>query len=298
MHDKIAPRTLSALLLSVAIFGSALSVVKIALADYDPMFLVFARMLIAVVVVTPIVLKTCRPIRIYRKRDLGLLILLTLCDPIGFFSFEALAMKYTTASQAGMMWALAPLLNTLAAWLIIRERTTLPVFICFLGAMAGVVLLSVANDEAVSQAANPILGNFLELLSLGGAAAFLVILRFLRGKYPAVLVVWLQCLGGSLFFLPAVLAGLAPLPQTVNWDSGLALLYLGAGVTFGGQALSAYAVARIPVPRFAAFQNLVPVVAVLSGLLILKESLLPLQWLACGLVFAAVLLSQHFQPKA
>ena len=298
MNEAKSPTAMLALILSVLLWGSALSVVKIALLDYDPLFLVFIRLVIAFLVLTPIVLLKFRPIRIHRKRDFALLILLTLCDPVGFFTFEALAMQYTSASQAGMMWALAPLLNTMAAWVILRERTTLPILICFVVALGGVVMLTAANSDLSSEhAANPVLGNFLEFLSLCGAAGFLVILRFLRGKYPALLVVWLQCLGGSLFFLPAIFLGWAPLPETFHWDSFLVLLYLGAGITFGAQALSAYAVARLPIARFATIGNLIPVVAVLSGLALLAESMLPLQWVACGVVFAAVLASQYFHAR-
>ena len=284
------------LLTSIFQFGTALSVVKIALVDYDPLFLVFIRMLTAFLVLTPIVLIRCRPIHIHSKRDLGLLILLALCDPIGFFTFEALGVQYTSSSQAGMMWALGPLLNTMTAWLILRERTTLTMILCFLAAMGGVMLLTLASatDE---HAPNPLLGNFFIFLCLCGAAGFMTILRFLRGKYPAVMVVWVQTLIGTIFLFPTLLTGLAPLPQTFHWQSFMTLIYLGAGVTFGAQACAAFAVARMPIAKYSAVENLVPVVALLTGLILLGETMLPLQWLACAIIFAAVLVSQYMHRE-
>lgn len=297
MHDdnkSIPPIAFIAAITGCLLWGSALSIVKIALVEYDPIFLVFARMGIAFLVLTPIVLIRFRPIRIHSGKDLMLLILLTLCDPVGFFTFEALALQHTSASQAGMMWALAPLLNVMAAWVILRERTTRPTIVCFMVAMGGVVMLT-AGGGISEHAANPVLGNFLELLSLCGAAGFLVILRFLRGRYPAMLVVWFQSLGASILFLPALSMDSVMLPAQFNLAPFITLLYLGACVTFGAQACSAFAVARMPVSRLSALSNIIPVVGVLSGLVILGETLSPVQWTACVIVLGAVLISQYYQ---
>lgn len=44
--------------------------------------------------------------------------------------------------------------------------------------------------------------------------------------------------------------------------------------------------------------NLIPVIGVLTGVVVLEEAMLPIQWLACGVVLGAVLLSQHFQRRS
>ncbi len=294
--EKIPPIAFVSAITGCILWGSALSIVKIALEEYDPVFLVFARMAISALVLTPIVFYRFRPIRIYSRRDFLLLVLLTLCDPVGFFTFEALALQHTLASQASMMWAVAPLLNTMAALLILRERTSRPVIICFIVAMAGVMLLT-AGGGVSEHASNPVLGNFLELLSLCGAAGFLVILRFLRGRYPAMLVVWFQSLGATIFFLPALAFDSVALPTEFNFGPFLSLLYLGACVTFGAQACSAFAVARMPVSRLSALSNMIPVVGVLTGMLLLGETMSPIQWAASALVLGVVLVSQHYQRK-
>ena len=282
------------LILGCMLWGSGLVVGKIALREYHPLFLVTIRMLLALMVLTPIILIKFRPIKLYSKKDFGLLVLLTLCDPVAFFALEAMALKYTSASQASMVWALHPLLNTMAAWVIIKEKTTLPVIMCFLLAMAGVVMLT-ATGEVSEHASNPMLGNILEVLSLCGAAGFVVIVRFLRGRYPVPLVVWFQSLIASVLFLPTLALDSVTLPTTFHWEPLLATLYLGICVTLGAQACSAYALARVPVPRFSSLANLIPVFGVLLSMLLLNETLLPLQWSACVVVLGAVILSQRFQ---
>ena len=294
--ERIPPIAFISAITGCILWGSALSIVKIALEEYDPVFLVFARMAISALVLTPIVLLRFRPVRIYSKRDFLLLLLLTLCDPVGFFTFEALALQYTSASQASMMWAMAPLLNTMAALLILRERTSRPVVICFVVAMAGVMVLT-AGSGVSEHAGNPFLGNFLEFLSLCGAAGFLVILRFLRGRYPAMLVVWFQSLGAAILFLPTLAFDSVALPAAFHLGPFLALVYLGACVTFGAQACSAFAVARMPVSRLSAISNIIPVVGVLTGMLLLGETMSPIQWAASAAVLGIVLVSQHYQKK-
>jgi len=282
------------MILGCFLWGSGMAVGKIAISEYHPMFLVCMRMVIAFLVLTPIVLVMFRPIKIYTKRDFGLLVLMSLCDPVAFFAFEAMALKYTSATQASMVWALHPLLNTLAAWILIKEKTTRGVFCCFFIAMSGVVMLTAAGGVS-EHASNPILGNIFEVISLCGAAGFVVIIRFLKGRYPVPLVLWFQSLIASVFFLPFLGLDAVTFPTVFNWEPFVATLYLGICVTLCAQGCSAYALARIPVPRFSSFANLVPVFGVLLSLMLLGESLLPLQWVACAIVLGAVILSQRFQ---
>ena len=126
-----------ALITGCVLWGSGAAVGKIALSAYNPIFLVIMRLILAFVVFTPIIIWRFWPIRLQRKKDALIFLLLILCDPIGFFTFEALALKYTSATQAGMMWAIAPMLNTMLAWVVLREKTSLPVILCFITAMGG-----------------------------------------------------------------------------------------------------------------------------------------------------------------
>lgn len=285
-----------ALITGCVLWGSGAAVGKIALSAYNPIFLVIMRLVLAFVVFTPIIIWRFWPIRLQRKKDALIFLLLILCDPIGFFTFEALALKYTSATQAGMMWAIAPMLNTMLAWVVLREKTSLPVILCFITAMGGVAVLT-AGGEISGHAPNPVLGNFFELLSLMGAAGFVIILRFLRGRYPAMLVVWIQCLCSSIFMLPLLCLDSVVFPDEFVFVPTVALVYLGICVTFGAQMCSAFGVARMPVARSAALANIIPVFGVMFGIVLLGESLLPVQWASCAAVLAAVLISQYFQSR-
>ena len=274
------------------LWGSSPSVVKIALMQFDPVFLVFARMTLTLLLLTPIVYIKFGPLRLPGKKDLLLLALLVLFEPVILFTFEALAMKYTSASQAGMIWATVPLFYSLGGWLIFKEVVSFKRGVCFLAALGGVVLLTAAG-EASGHAINPLVGNGLVLVSMGGGVGFVLLIRYFRDRYHPLLIVWIQSLGTTFFLLPLVLSGAAPLPAEWTLVPTLALGYLTLCVTIGAQMLCVFAIARIPVPAFAAISNILPVSSVLFGLFLLGESLLPLQWAACSIVLAAVIANQR-----
>lgn len=278
--------------LGFIIWGSSPAMVKIALRQFDPVFLVFARMALTLLLLSPLVYIKFGPPRLPGTKDFLLLGLLVLFEPVILFTFEALALKYTSAAQLGMIWATVPLFYSLGGWLIFKETVSLKQGLCFLVAVAGVILLTAAGKPS-GQASNPLLGNALVLVSMGGGVGFVLLLRYFRDRYPPLLIVWIQSLGATFFLLPPVLGGAAPAPAA--WAAGptLAFVYLVLGVTIAAQMLCVFAIGRIPVPAFAAISNVLPVSCVLFGLFLLGENLLPLQWAACAIVLVAVIANQR-----
>ena len=277
------------------LWGSAMSFGKLALEAFNPLFLVGARLIIAFLVFTPIVLLRFWPVRV-AKKDIPVLILLVLCDPTGFFMFEALGLQYTAASQASMMCALAPLLNVVAAWIILRERVSLRTFIAFIIAVGGVSALTLSSEQS-SHATNPLLGNFFIFLSLCCSAAFFIIIRSLGGRYPATMLVWIQCLGSSLIFTPIILLNPDCWPTSFEPGPTLSMIYLGIGVTFLAQFTCAYGLAHLTVTRMSTLSNLIPVIGLIFAIVMLGETLTLFQWTVCAVILGAVLVSQLLQNR-
>ena len=286
--------TFALLIFSMILWSSSSAISKFALVNYSPLFMTLFRVGLTAIILTPIVLLKFMPPRFYSKKDFWLIIVLLLFDPLGYFTFEALAMKYTSASQAGMVFAMAPIFTVLAAWLILKEGTTLPVIVCFIVAAVGIVIISISGEVSV-HAPNPILGNFIQFLVMCCGTAFMLIIRFMRGRYHALFLVWLQCVGASLVLLPFLFSGVIELPQKIEFVPSIALLYLALGVTLGAQTITCYTVARIPIPRSSAFSNFGPIFRIMFGIFLLGETLTSMQWWACGIVLCAVLASQYFQ---
>lgn len=276
------------LVVAMAIWGSSFIALKLTFAELPPLWVIFGRMALGSLVF--LLAWRWRGRVQYRAGDWKYLLGLAACEPCLYFIFEALALQHTSAAQAGMITALLPLLVAMGAFVFLRERIGRTTLAGFLLALCGAVWLSLAGS-ADEHAANPLLGNFYELLAMLCATGYTLLLKHLSGRYSAFILTAMQALIGALFFLP-VAALDAPFPETISALGLGALLYLGVVVTVGAYGLYNFGVSRLPASQASGFINLIPVFTLLFAVLLLGESLNALQMLAAALVFGGVALSQ------
>lgn len=276
------------LVLAMLLWASSFVALKLAFRGYHPMQVIFGRMLIASLCFV-VFLPSFRKLN-WRRRDLKYLLLMAICEPCLYFLFEAKALELTSASQAGMITAMLPLLVAILAWGLLKEQISRQTLAGFTLAILGACWLSLASETS-ADAPSPLLGNFCEFLAMVCAAGYTVSLKHLTDNYPPLFLTAFQAFTGSLFFLPFLFLPGVGFPA--HWEIGpaMATLYLGTFITFGAYGCYNYAVSRIPASQAAGYVNLIPVFSVLLGMLVLGETLNINQWLACGLVFCGVWLS-------
>ena len=292
-----APRLLPhmALLTAMAFWGSTFVVLRIALTALTPLQTMAGRMLVACIVFLPLWPRLWRELK--EHGNLGTLTLMALCEPCLFFLFETHALRLTTASQAGMITSLLPLLVAAVAFVALREHAGLRMWLGFLLAVCGVTWLTLAAvpDE---KAANPLLGNILEGIAMCCAAGYTVLARHLSTVYSALCITAVQAFVGMIFF--CLLALVVPESDTLislgrdfpAWVPWACVFYLGGIVTFAGYGLYNFGVKRLSAGRAAAYTNLIPVFALLFGVALLGEKLPPAQYGGALLIVLGVLLSQ------
>ena len=297
-HVSLSVQAGLALFGAVLLWSSSFIALKIEVSAFDPMVMVFGRMLSSLVALMLLRVTVWRraeaPMLLDRRvtrREWKYIVLLALCEPCFYFVFEGYAMIYTTASQAGMVVAALPLAVVVAAWLLLGERPHRRVWIGFVLAVVGVVWLS-AGSEATESAPNPIFGNFLEVLAMLCGALYVVCAKQLSSRCSPVLITTMQSLIGLLFFLCLLPLPAVKLPDSFPLLPTLSILYLGVGVTMLSFLLYNFAVRSVPASRTGAFLNLVPVLTLFMGMVFLDERLTAGQWAASALVFGGVILSQ------
>lgn len=280
------------LLVAMALWGSSFIALKIAFAELSPMWVICGRMVLGSLVF--IAAWRWRGRLDYRPGDWKYLLGLAVCEPCLYFIFEAMALQNTSASQAGMITALMPLLVAVGAFIFLRERITRMNLAGFLVAVAGAVWLSLAGT-ANEHAPNPLLGNFFEFLAMMCAMGYTLILKHLSQRYSAFLMTAMQAFVGAPFFLLLALT-MEPVPATISWQGVTAVVYLGVLVTVGAYGLFNFAVGRLPASQASAFINLIPLFTLLIAVLMLGETLNPEQIGAALVVFSGVALSQWQRP--
>lgn len=279
------------LILAMILWASSFIALKVAFRTYDPMVVIFGRMLVAGICFI-FFWRRFKNVSI-RGRDIKYLLLMAFFEPCLYFLFEAKAIQNTTASQAGMITALLPLMVAIAAHFVLLERIDRKTWLGFALAILGVCWLSIGG-EASASAPNPPLGNFMEFMAMVCATGYIITLKRLTKRFPPLFLTAIQAYVGCLFFLPFLFLPWTPLPNTFELIPAAAIVYLGAVITLGAYGLYNYGVSRIPASRASAFVNLIPAFTVLLGRLILNEQLTFSQYLAVIIVFTGVLISQKF----
>ncbi|MEJ2042244.1 MAG: DMT family transporter [Reinekea sp.] len=277
-----------ALLVAMIVWGSSFIALKTAVTAMSPMIVVFLRMTIGAVaflVVWPWLRHGLR----YQQGDWKYLIGMALFEPCLYFLFEVQALQYTSAGQAGMITALLPLLVAATAFYFLKERNTLRQWSGLIIAVLGVIVMTVTS-QSTDQAPNALLGNALEVCAMMAAVGYIMLAKHLIHRYSAFVLTATQQFVGALFFLP--MAAQADWPSELPMIVFGSVIYLGLVVSIGAYGLYNYSLAQLNASTAAGYTNLIPVFTLMFSMLLLGERMQRLQWLAIGLVFVGVFLSQ------
>jgi drug/metabolite transporter (DMT)-like permease len=287
MHSIAA----AGLVLAMVLWASSFVALKIAFGVYHPMVVLFGRMVVATVCFLVLFI-WFRHLLSYTKGDYKYLLFMALCEPCLYFLFEARALENTTASQAGMITALLPILVVLAAAWLLKERVAFNTWTGSFMAVAGVCWLTLASVPT-GDAPDPVKGNILEFLAMVCATGYTITLKRLTNRYSPFFLTALQAFCGSVFFFPFLLLPSTRLPHHFEVEAGLAILYLGVVITLGAYGLYNFGLKHIPANKACAYVNLIPVFSVIMGWMLLGESFSLQQCLAASLVMAGVCISQR-----
>jgi len=274
------------------LWGASFIAMKAAMTAFSPMFIVFARLALGATLMLWLLRKQGGVIP--PRRDMAPILFMTLCEPCLYFTFEAKALQYTQAAQAGMITAMLPLMVTAAAAFFLKERMGARSLFGLFLAVVGVVCISLAGKESAG-APNPLLGNFLEFLAMVSAMGYIITAKTLGERHSPLFLTAMQAIMGTIFFAPVLF--FVPLPDSFPFMPSLAVVFLAVGVTFAAFVLYNYGVSKVEASRASVFINLIPVFTLVMAWLFLDERLTPGQYLGVAVVFCGVFLSARATPK-
>jgi len=281
-----------ALIIAMLLWATSFPLLKLAFSYYDPMFVIWARLLASGIFF--LVLWPKIRIKNYRKGDYKYLILMAIFEPCFYFVFEARALEYTSASQAGMISGMLPLMVAIAAFFFLKETITKFTITGFVLAVTGVCWLSLEGMQSDS-VPDPVLGNFFEFIAMLCATGYTISVKRLVQRYSPLTLTAIQSFVGIIFFSPIVIFT-SSVPANVEPVGIFAIVYLGVFVSAGAFTLYNYGISAIPANQASVFINLIPVFTIFFSWIILREKLTPLQYPACVTVLAGVFISQLRSP--
>lgn len=277
------------LILAMFIWASSFIALKSAMDVYGAYTVIFGRMVFASLCFIFFIKEFLK--YDFTKQDIRYILLFALFEPCFYFIFEAQALQYTTASQAGMITSLMPLITSVAAVFVLKEFVSKQFMMGSILAVLGAIWLSV---EATSSdgAPNPMLGNFLEFLAMACAAGYTIVAKRLTEKFSALFITAIQAFIGAVFFIPFASYELLTTTFVFDLNGFLWTLYLGVVVTLGGYGLYNFALTKIDASKVSIFINLIPVFTLILAFFMLNERLSMVEITASIIILSGVLLSQ------
>jgi len=285
-------RTTLLALLVMFLWGSSFVLTKIALAELGPLTIAFYRWLIATLAFavilplqghTPIVQRALR-------QDFLPFALLGLVGISAFYTFQNLALRYTTAVNVGLLINFCTVFIAVLSVLWLRERLGRMAIVGIVLSFAGATLVGLPNGRFTLERGR-LLGDGLTLLAALCGAIYTVYGKRIVARYPPGVVTGMAAAFGTLFLLPgAAWEGLA-LPRSATVWGAVLTLGLGSG------ALANFWWWRIlqhmDAARAGTFILVIPVISTLLAVAILKEPMPPAAAVGGALVLLGVYLTQQ-----
>ncbi len=205
-------------------------------------------------------------------------------------SFQQVALVYTTAGKAGFITGLYVILVPVIG-LALGHRTHAGTWIGTVLATVGLYLLSVTEQFTFAP------GDLLVLVGACFWAGHVLLIGWLSPRQDPLKLAFVQYAACAVISL-LISAGIEP--NTVDGYLSAAIPILYGGVLSVGVAYTLQVVAQKEAkPAHAAILlSLEAVFAALGGWIILGETLTPRGLLGCALMFAGMLASQLWRPRA
>lgn len=200
--------------------------------------------------------------------------------------FFALAQQRVESSVAGMLNSVGPILTLVISIVMLRKAPPRPQMVGLVIGMVGAVMLAWPNLSGAD--AQP-LGVLFVLLAVSGYSVSNNFLPPLTQTYGAAPVIARAMFGSAAVLLPWGLWGAAS--SSFSWGSLAAVAILGVIGTGLARTMYAALIGRVGAPRSSLVGYLVPLVAVVLGVVVRNESVGALELLGTSviLVGAAVI---------
>lgn len=269
------------LTLMTTIIGFSFIFVKIALRHAPPIDLLAHRFTAATagLLVYYIFFRRQKP-DISRKKIVPLL-LLSIFYPVLLFSMQTIGLRYTTASEAGIISAAAPILTLILATIFLKEKSSLWQTLSIFFSVGGIIYIMYNTGfGGGAMGMENLRGNIFILLSVVAMAIYFVLGRKTTQTTNAMDITFFMTVTACIVFnsIAAVSHIKAGTLSTYfvafgNSEFLWAILYLGVLSSFLTSFLTNNALTIIPASQVSIFNNLSPIIAVFAGVIFLNEKL-------------------------
>lgn len=265
-------RVLLPLMTSVLFSGSYIAG-KYTTLDLGPLTTTLLRYFIALLFLSSLLLHYKGSALNLRKRDIVPALLLGLFGIVGYHYFFFLSLRYTEVANTAIINALSPVLTSVAAAVVIKERLSRGNYAGVLVAFLGVLILLSRGDIDTILAFRFNKGDLLMLLSVVCWVVYALLIRTMLDRYSGFTLTFYATLFGvlMLLFLAPQEAPLGEI-QKISRASLLSVIYMGICGSGLGYLLYNLSIREIGPTRTSSFvYSVIPLIVAVLALLFFQQ---------------------------
>jgi drug/metabolite transporter (DMT)-like permease len=287
---KRSGRTYGAIILSMIFWSFSFLWFKMANQTFRPITIVFIRLVISVILLSLFLFLTKGFVKI-RKEDRKLFIMLATFEPFFYFLGESFGLTYVSATVASVIISTIPVVATLGAMVILKERLKAINYAGIIISFIGILVFIINRNGTLSF---NIRGLVLLLIAVLSASGYNLTLSRLVGKYSPVFIVIIQNIIGALFFLPLFLVFDFHhfLSAPFSLRHFIPIIELSVFASCGAFILFAYSVGNMGISKANVFTNCIPLFTALFSFILLGDKLTLQNIAGMVIVIAGLFLSQ------
>ncbi len=208
----------------------------------------------------------------FRGKDVLLLLLLGfLSIPINQFVF-LYGMRYTTATDAALLYATTPVLVLIASRIYLKEKLRATKIAGSILAFTGVAIIVLESGSHVG--VSHVKGDFFVFIGVIAWSLYTTFGRKLVVKYGAMPTTIFAALIGVMFFAPVgVYSSFGYNYSAMSTAQWLEVLYLALGTSVAGYVLWYTALSKIEASRVAVFANGQPIMTAILSYIFLGQGI-------------------------
>lgn len=258
--------------------------------NYDPITIVFMRLVISSALMLTFLALTKSFIKI-RKEDRKMFLMLATFEPFLYFLGESFGLTYVSATTCSVLISTIPVFATLGAWIIFGERLKKINYAGIIISFIGVLVFILNKDGSISF---NIKGLGLLMLAVFSAVGYNLTLSRLVGNYSPVFIVTVQNIIGAVLFMPLFL--IFDLNHFLNTPFSFNILkpiiQLSIFASCGAFILFAYSVNKMGITKANVFSNSIPLFTAFFSFILLNEKLTVQNMAGMLIVIAGIIMSQ------
>jgi drug/metabolite transporter (DMT)-like permease len=263
---------------------------KIVIKYYEPVTIIFLRLVISGSILLLFLLITGKFERI-RRKDIKWFLALAFTQPLCYFMGESFGLKLVSSTIASVIISTIPVFSPLVAYYTIKEKFSGYSLAGIMVSFAGVLIMILRKDLTLSAAPAGIALLFFAVFS---ALFYAIIIRKFSFGYSPLTIITAQNVIGMFYFLPFFLVMDFSHFITVHptFELVSALLQLAIFASIFAYMLYISVLREFGVTRANIFTNLIPIFTAIASWIILGEMLTIAKIAGMIIVIFGVIVSQ------